>query len=233
MLRREDRRQQKPSPSGVLKEILLRELQLVPQARVGAEQGARLVRDAAERDTLSALEGLSGIPGLINLFIGAVTELGEQVRTKSTPELTRLLLHDLVDEIDRKRFEACRTVWEPILRRLWNDSPELQEELLDRTARHGATLVTSAINEIARQVSGTARPSPHFEHFLSALRLELDWDALDEASLVAADHLLDNPQHIAGWLGRLVRRRMGRKIFKKKQTARPGTATDPVEEGSG
>jgi hypothetical protein len=213
MLRREDRRQQKPSPSGVLKEILLRELQLVPQARVGAEQGARLVRDAAERDTLSALEGLSGIPGLINLFIGAVTELGEQVRTKSTPELTRLLLHDLVDEIDRERIEACRTVWEPILRRLWNDSPELQEELLDRTARHGATLVTSAINEIARQVAGTARPSPHFERFLSALRLELDWNALDEASLVAADHLLDNPQHIAGWLGRLVRRRMGRKIF--------------------
>lgn len=189
--------------------VLLSELLRNELRGLHPDDGERLVRAVLYAEPSASLDVVASLPSFINIGVRALTDLGAQVLEKSTPALTKELLRSLGDDVDRDALEVCWQTWRPVLRRLWQDFPEVRERLLEQAARHGAALVAAGVNSAAGQIAGRAPRSRHLRCFIDETRRQLDRAALSEAGFVIAEDLIARKRTFLTWSVHLLARRVG------------------------
>ncbi len=160
---------------------------------------------------------ISSLPMFVNNLLRASTELAIQLKDKYPPDMLRLFLMSLADDIDKDAARQCGKAWMELLSSLWGASPELRQAAAGLILSSGPKIKAGAINGLARFVNAVTHNNPAtFSAFIASVLRNIDGPEVGKAALTLTGAFLDQKWHLTSWVWQLVKDRV-RKRFNKTQ----------------
>ncbi len=192
----------------VFKEVLRGHLKAID-----AGKGPRMARSIMWQDVEVFLAILGSFPPIINKWIATIGESGRQISEKFAPQLLKEFMGNLLKDIDLDAIKECGTTYKELSRRFLEHSPEITSGIGDRLAK----AMAKGINSFSYMVNAKAQHDPGFlDRFMSQVSRHVDKDALRDASLIITDAVLDHRPHIAPLAGKVIARRVKKRMKKNK-----------------
>ena len=190
--------------SSVIKEILatpfVKDLIRNRLKSVAVESDPPLVRTILWQDPEVFLTILSTLPHLVNQCTGALAEAGREIDEKFSPELLKVYLAAMGNDINTNNIIACADVWGKIISNLWEASPEFREIVTDYLSQNlprilgaGITAAARFINEIDRQDPGVV------SRFVSKTLDNTDGKEVEAAAGILFNAVLDHKSRFLSW----------------------------------
>ncbi len=177
------------------------------------ETGSQLVKTLATEDPEVFLGLASSLPIVINALTSACSELAIQLKDTYPPETLKSFMESLAGDIDTKAVGTCSGAWASLVSTLWEKSPEVRLKVRNAVISSGPGAVAGAINAAARTINTLLRDNPKvLSTFVSDVFTHTDKDEIRQATLGLAEAFLDQKWHLASWVLRLARNRIGRRF---------------------
>ena len=197
-----------PTEGGVLKEVLS-----TPTLKSGKpDKSHPIVMALLWQDPEIVLSILGSIPPVVNSCVGALTEVGNQVNEKFSPEMIKEFTASLLRDIDTDKLKTCAEAHATLIKNLWEASPELRETLAKAVTDNAPPLISKGINSAAHFVNEVSKSDPRkVSKFVSDVVANIDGDEFRDASHNIVNAVLDQKLHLVSWTWQLLRKRMKRR----------------------
>jgi uncharacterized MAPEG superfamily protein len=158
---------------------------------------------------------ISSLPTFINNLIKASTELAIQLKDKYPPEMLKLFLMSLAEDIDKDAARQCGKAWMELLSSLWGAAPELRQAAAGFILSSGPKIKAGAINSMARFVNTVTQNNPQtFSTFMASVLRNIDGPEVSKATLTLTGAFLDQKWHLSSWVWQLVKGRVRKRLNK-------------------
>jgi hypothetical protein len=165
---------------------------------------------------------ISSLPTFINNLIKAFTELAIQLKDKYPPDMLKLFLMSLAEDIDKDAARQCGKAWMDLFSSLWGASPELRQAASGFILSSGPRIKAGAINAVARFVNTVTRNNPQtFSTFITSVLRNIDGPEVSKATLTLTGAFLDQKWHLTSWAWRLVKGRVRKRLNKLQEGLQP------------
>ncbi len=158
---------------------------------------------------------ISSLPTFINNLIKAFTELAIQLKDKYPPEMLKLFLMSLAEDIDKDAARQCGKAWMELLSSLWGAAPELRQAAAGFILSSGPKIKAGAINSLARFVNAVTHNNPQtFSTFIASVLRNIDGPEVSKATLTLTGAFLDQKWHLTSWVWQLIKGRVRKRLNK-------------------
>jgi len=199
--------------SGLMREILRTPLvkdRLREHLKNITVDGARsLVKTVLWQDLEVIFGVLGSLPAFINACSAAIGELAREVSEKLQPELVKGFVGSIMEDIDKDGLKDSIHAVATLFHNLLNASPELKMAAIEK----GPRAIALVINACTTWVNALCREDPALmSAFVTDIIADIDKPALSEATLNLADAVLDQQLGLLAWSGRLLKRRLMKRL---------------------
>jgi hypothetical protein len=158
---------------------------------------------------------ISSLPMFINNLIKAFTELAIQLKDKYPPEMLKLFLMSLAEDIDKDAARQCGKAWMELLSSLWGSAPELRQAAAGFILSSGPKIKAGAINSLARFVNAVTHNNPQtISTFMASVLRNIDGPEVSKATLTLTGAFLDQKWHLTSWVWQLIKERVRKRLNK-------------------
>lgn len=176
---------------------------------ISTDGGRTLVRDLVWQDFEVFLGVLGSVPAVINACAGGLAQLMSEFNTKFTPRLLKEFMGSILKDIDVSELKDLGNAAAGLAGSILAASPELK----DIIAEKGPALIARGINAGTAGINELCSRDPALiGDFLARVIDNLDKPALSDAALNLADAVLDQKLGLVSWTGRLVARRIAKRL---------------------
>jgi hypothetical protein len=205
--------------SGIMKALmrspLFKDILRTNLNEMDPNSGSSLVKTLMGEDPEAFFGLISSLPTFINNLIKASTELAIQLKDKYPPEMLKLFLMSLAEDIDKDAARQCGKAWMELLSSLWGASPELRHAAAGFILSSGPKIKAEAINSLARFVNAVTHNNPQtFSTFIASVLRNINGPEISKATLTLTGAFLDQKWHLTSWVWQLIKGRIRKRLNK-------------------